>query len=100
VPLVNNFFNSMKSELKIVEAGFMRKAAIVSDVEPYRSLLTDSNCLKVSVKPHWKKRMQRLINNPRQAEDLGEALYETVKDKFDLIQVTRRREQFYKSILK
>jgi len=99
VPLVGNHFNSMKSELKIVEAGMMRKACVVSNVEPYRSLLTDSNCLKVSVKPHWKKRMQKLINNPALVEDLGEAMYETVKDKFDLITVTRRREQWYKTLI-
>jgi len=99
VPLVMNKFNSMKSELKIVEAGFMHKAAIVSDVDPYSLLLTDKNCLRVNVKPHWKKRMQRLINNPSQIEDLGEALYETVKDKFDLHRVTKRREQWYKSII-
>lgn len=99
VPLVKDKFNSMKSELKMIEAGFMKKAVIVSDVDPYRSVITKDNCLTVVHKQHWAKRMQRLIDNPNQIEDLAEALYESVKDRFDLHKVTRRREQWYQHIL-
>jgi len=43
--------------------------------------------------------MNYLIKNPSKIADLGEALYETVKDKFDLERVTRRRVDWYESIL-
>jgi hypothetical protein len=33
------------------------------------------------------------------AKDMGERLYETVKDKYDLNTVTKSRAEFYKSIL-
>jgi hypothetical protein len=33
------------------------------------------------------------------AKDMGERLYETVKDKYDLNIVTKDRAEFYKSIL-
>jgi hypothetical protein len=43
--------------------------------------------------------MEKLIKNPNMAKDLGERLYETVKDKYDLNIVTKDRAEFYKSIL-
>lgn len=98
-PLVGDKFNSMKSELKMVEAGFMKKAMVVSDVWPYRYLINDKNCLSVAHKHHWSKQMQKFINNPSMIEDYGEELYESVKDKYDLHKVTKRREQWYESIV-
>ena len=99
-PLVGDKFNSMKSELKVVEAGFMRKALIVSNVNPYKPLLTRKNSMIVDSKQHWRKYMQKLINSPALCEDMAEHLYETVKRKFDLHAVTLRREQWYESIIK
>jgi hypothetical protein len=32
--------------------------------------------------------------------DLGERLYETVKDRYDLNNVTKERAEFYKSLIK
>jgi hypothetical protein len=43
--------------------------------------------------------MEKLIKNPNMAKDMGERLYETVKDKYDLNIVTKDRAEFYKSIL-
>jgi len=44
--------------------------------------------------------MRRLINNPSMIEDLGEALYETVKDEYHLATVTKERAELYKHISK
>jgi hypothetical protein len=41
-----------------------------------------------------------LVKNPNLAKDMGERLYETVKDKYDLNVVTKTRAEFYKSIVK
>jgi glycosyltransferase involved in cell wall biosynthesis len=98
-PLVNDSFNSFKSELKMVEAGFFKKACVASDVWPYRYIINDSNCLSVSHKTHWAKQMQKLINSEQLRIDLGESLYESVKDKYNLNVVAKRREQWYESIL-
>jgi hypothetical protein len=43
--------------------------------------------------------MEKLIKNPNMAKDMGERLYETVKDTYDLNIVTKDRAEFYKSIL-
>jgi hypothetical protein len=45
-PLANTLFNNCKSELKMIEAGFMKKAIIVSDVMPYKIMAKPGqNCL-------------------------------------------------------
>jgi hypothetical protein len=44
--------------------------------------------------------MKKLIQNPSWAEDLGERLYETVKDTYNLNNVTKTRAELYKSLIK
>jgi len=97
-PLVSDTFNSMKSELKMVEAGFMKRAIVVSDCYPYRYIINDKNCLTTSHKQHWAKKMQKIINNPSMVDDLAGELHLSVKDKYDLEKVTRRREQWYETL--
>lgn len=111
VPLVDSVFNTNKSQLKIIEAGFHKKAVIVSDVNPYKMDLKHSmkdglftnegNSLMVSPKRNhkdWEKFMKKLIENPNMITDLGEKLYETVKDTYSLINVSNNRVQFIKYI--
>ena len=110
-PIKNHIFNRMKSQLKVIEAGFYKKAIIASDVGPYTIDLThslqngnfvDGNALLV--KEHrnhgdWSKFMKKLIQNPSWVEDLGERLYETVSKTYDLNIVTDTRAQIYKSLV-
>ena len=110
-PIKNHMFNRMKSQLKVIEAGFYKKAIIASNIGPYTLDLKhclkngeydDGNALLVDeVRNHsdWAKHMEKLIKNPNMAKDMGERLYETVKDKYDLNFVTKDRAEFYKSIL-
>jgi glycosyltransferase involved in cell wall biosynthesis len=113
-PLVETEFNTNKSQLKVIEAGFHKKALIASDVKPYTLDLISAidsgssdfnskgNALVVpSSKNHklWGKHMKKLIDNPNMIEDLGNKLYETVKDKYSLKNVSKDRVQFFKSII-
>lgn len=110
-PIKNHMFNRMKSQLKVIEAGFYKKALIASNIGPYTLDLkhclkngeyVDGNALLVDeVRNHsdWAKHMEKLIKNPNMAKDMGERLYETVKDKYDLNIVTKDRAEFYKSII-
>jgi glycosyltransferase involved in cell wall biosynthesis len=95
----------MKSNLKQVEA-FTRKVPIIcTDIPPYN---TDGvhmkNCILVPYKKrngkHWYKAIKKLVTEPNLREDLGNQLYEDFKDKYDLKNVTNRRAEFYKTILK
>ena len=111
-PIKNHIFNRVKSQLKVIEAGFYKKAIIASNIGPYtidlkhalnQGNFTDGNALLVDeVKNHsdWAKYMKKLIENPNWAFDLGERLYETVKDTYDLNKVTSDRAELYKQLVK
>jgi hypothetical protein len=76
IPLRDNRFNKLKSNLKLIESGFKKKACIVSNVHPYEPMLKHGkNCLVVKHKNDWYKHMVKLIENPNMIEDLGEQLY-------------------------
>jgi glycosyltransferase involved in cell wall biosynthesis len=101
-PLKDNTFNKMKSQLKVIEAGFHKKPLIASELYPYQiDGIHKKNCLLVPEKKEhkeWYENAKMLIKNNQMRVDLGEALYETVKDKYDLKNVTRKRAQLYKSL--
>ena len=111
-PIKNHIFNRMKSQLKVIEAGFYKKALIASNVGPYtidlkhaldKGNFTNGNALLVNENNNhsdWAKNIKKLVDNPNMITDLGERLYETVKDKYDLNQVTHERASFYKSLIK
>ena len=111
-PIKNHVFNRMKSQLKVIEAGFYKKALIASNVGPYtidlkhamkNGQFTDGNALLVDeTRNHsdWAKSIKKLVENPNMIIDLGERLYETVKDKYNLQNITKLRKEFYKSLIK
>ena len=111
-PIKNHVFNRMKSQLKVIDAGFYKKALIASNVGPYTIDLkhamkngefTDGNALLVDESRNhsdWAKYIKKLVDNPNMITDLGERLYETVKDKYHLDVVTKTRAEFYKSLIK
>jgi glycosyltransferase involved in cell wall biosynthesis len=112
-PIKNHIFNRMKSQLKVIEAGFYKKALIASEVGPYTIDLV--HCLKngefneegnailiPESRNHsdWSKAIKKLVQNPEMIKELGERLYNTVKDKYDLNKVTDDRAIWYKSLIK
>ena len=111
-PIKNTMFNRMKSQLKVIEAGFYKKALIASEIGPYTIDLkhcmkngnfVDGNALLVGEQRNhsdWSKHIKKLVQNPNLITDMGERLYETVKDKYDLNTVTKDRAEFYKSLIK
>lgn len=111
-PIKNHIFNRMKSQLKVIEAGFYKKALIASDIGPYTIDLkhclkngefVDGNAMLVDENRNhsdWHKSIKKLVNNPNMIKDMGERLYESVKDVYDLKNVTKTRAEWYKSIVK
>jgi glycosyltransferase involved in cell wall biosynthesis len=111
-PIKNHIFNRVKSQLKVIEAGFYKKALIASKVGPYtidlkhsldKGNFIDGNALLVDESRNhsdWSKYIKKLITNPNLIKDMGERLYETVKDTYDLRVVTKNRAEWYKSLIK
>ena len=111
-PIKNHIFNRVKSQLKVIEAGFYKKALIASNIGPYtvdlkhsleNGKFTDGNALLVNETNNhsdWAKYIKKLYDNPNMRIDMGERLYETVKDTYNLEKVSRDRAEWYKTIIK
>ena len=101
-PLTNVEFNRTKSPLKIMEAGFHKKAFIGQELPPYmEDIKHGENGFLVRDKRDrdWFKYLKILVNNPDMIKEFGEALYETVKKKYSLKHVSRKRKDFYVHII-
>lgn len=93
VPLADTPFNRCKSPLKLLEAGWFKKACVVSELYPYTLMSKHrENVLFVSNnKTDWYKHIKKLILNPSLREDLGNALHETVKQNYLMDTVNEKR---------
>ena len=113
-PLDEFEFNAVKSELKFIEAGFTKTAVIASNFGPYtigsRNLFKfggeidmEGNCILVDKrKAHkdWVKAITKLVKSPELITVLQNNMHETVKDKYDIRNVTKTRAEWYKEIVK
>ncbi len=113
-PLDCNGFNEVKSELKFIEAGFTKTAVIATDFGPYTigsrnffkkggEIDPEGNCILIDpAKKHkgWRKAIIKLANNPEYIDMLATNMYNTVKDKYNIENVTKTRAEWYKSIIK
>jgi hypothetical protein len=97
-PLEKNMFNSCKSELKMIEAGFMDCAVMVSNVNPYSLIATKENSFMLDDKDffYWSR---YILNNPNCIADKKAALKETVQ-RYNLSTLAHKRYELYKSIVK
>ena len=112
-PLKENEFNKMKSQLKVIEAGFTDTAIIAQNFGAYTidlkpmiefggKINEDGNALIVdSRKNHkdWVKYINKLAENPDMVKKLKENLHNTVKDTYSLSTVCANRVKFYKDIV-
>jgi glycosyltransferase involved in cell wall biosynthesis len=113
-PIEENIFNKVKSQLKVIEAGFHKKAIIAQNFGPYQIDLKDSvkfgggfdltgnSILVDSGKNHkdWYAAIKKLVNNPDVVKTLQENLHETVKDTYSINKVTEKRRELYMNLVK
>jgi len=97
-----HIFNEVKSELKIIEAGMKKKVLIAQDFGIYSELIEDgkTGLLVKDDKKDWYKHMKRLIEDVNYREELANNLHEFVKDKYNIVNVTKDRVECYKKIIK
>jgi len=119
-PLEENLFNKVKSQLKVIEAGFHKKAIIAQNFGPYKIDLVsayekpkgkgldptwnmEANALLVdSHRNHkqWYQHLKRLITNKELRETLAENLHKTVTEKYSMEKVTEDRRNLYIDLVK
>jgi len=112
-PLKESNFNKVKSQLKIIESGFHKKAVIAQDFGPYQIDVIDSyekggtinqngnGFLVPTSKNHklWYSHLKRLIENPELITSMGENLYNTVNGRYDMKTVCGLRSELYKKLV-
>jgi len=112
-PIETNIFNKVKSQLKVIESGFHKKALIAQDFGPYKIDLTNAilygneldatanSILIDSKKNHkdWYKAIKKLITEPELVKTLQTNLYNTVKDTYSIESVTEDRRELYLELL-
>lgn len=99
IPLQHGTFTSMKSELKMVEAGATGCAAIVSDVMPYSPYLKHGvNCLKTNGNHGWYTAFKMMLNNTNLVADLREGLRETIHTEFNNEIESNKLKQILKAL--
>tara|TARA_Y100000389_G_C17435694_1_gene505360 strand:+ start:162 stop:1475 length:1314 start_codon:yes stop_codon:yes gene_type:complete len=115
-PIEEHTFNKVKSQLKVIEAGFHKKAIIAQDYGPYQidliPYLNKSNDKKIQQKivnpegnallvktsknhKDWYKNIKTLIENPSMVEELRDNLHNTVKDTYSINAVCKSRKELY-----
>lgn len=109
VPLEETNFNKVKSQLKVIEAGFFNKGIIASNFGPYtidlKSMITKGNefhedgnallCDKNKGVKQWAKYITYLVENPDVLAKMRENLHNTVKDTYSISTVCKARAQKY-----
>jgi glycosyltransferase involved in cell wall biosynthesis len=112
-PLQENMFNKMKSQLKVIEAGFHKKAIVAQDFGPYQIDLenvyqrggeidTNGNAFLVnSGRNHkqWYKFVKKLITEPELITTLSDNLHKKISEEYSMDKVTEDRRNFYKSLV-
>ena len=112
-PLQEHIFNKVKSQLKVIESGFHKKAIIAQDFGPYQidlinmiekggNINENGNALLIPTEKNhklWYQYIKKLINNPELIAKLSENLYETVKDTYSIDIVTEKRREIYNKII-
>lgn len=112
-PIEENDFNKVKSQLKVIEAGFHKKALIAQDFGPYQIDVKNAyqfgggwdengnGILIETNKNHkdWYKFIKKLIQNPELIQQLSENLHNTVKNLYSVDAVSDSRRDLYKKLV-
>ena len=108
-PIEDNIFNKVKSQLKVIEAGFHHKAIVAQDFGPYKIDLKnaiqygggfdlEANGVLIDPKKNhkdWYSAIKKLIQNPEVVATLQDNLHNTIKDTYSMDKVTEERRELY-----
>jgi hypothetical protein len=95
IPLVNNKFGSMKSNLKVLETASKRNPAIVSNVHPYK----DMPVCYVNKQQDWYYWIKLLVNDEAARIEYGQKLFEYCNTNFNLHTINNKRFAIYNKLI-
>ena len=95
IPLQDNLFNSMKSNLKVLETAAKKNPAIVSAVNPY----LDMPVHYVKKQTDWFKHIRDLTNDLAYRIESGQRLYDFCNTNFNLHKINLQRFDIYSRLI-
>lgn len=95
IPLLETKFNSMKSNLKVLETASKSNPAIVSNVHPYKNLPV---CY-VNSQKDWYKWIKLLVHDHAAREEMGKNLYDYCFKWYNLHEINKHRFAIYNKLI-
>ena len=96
IPLIDSKFNSMKSNLKVLETAAKKNPAIVSNVHPYKGFYPACH---VNSQKDWYYWIKLLTKDHDARKSYGNALYDYCNKNFNLHEVNKRRFAIYNKLI-
>ena len=96
IPLVDSKFNSMKSNLKVLETASKKNPAIVSNVHPYKGFYPACH---VNSQKDWYYWIKLLTHDQAARKQYGNDLYEYCNKNFNLHIVNKQRFAIYSKLI-
>jgi hypothetical protein len=94
IPLVDNKFNAMKSNLKVLETAAKKNPAIVSHVNPY----LDMPVHYVKSQKDWYKHIKDLVSDADMRKESGQKLFEFCQKKYNFDEINLDRKYIYSKL--
>jgi len=95
IPLVENKFGSMKSNLKVLETASKKNPAIVSNVHPYK----DMPVCYVNNQQDWYKWIKLLTFDEAARVEYGQKLFDYCNTNFNLHTINNKRFAIYNKLI-
>ena len=96
IPLVDSKFNSMKSNLKVLEAATKNAVVIASNVKPYSEC---PHIIPVNHQGGWFENIKKVCKDAIYRQEMGLANGEYCREHFNLVKVNKLRSQVFESII-
>lgn len=90
-PLLDSRFNSMKSNLKVLEAANLGLPVICSQVDPYKDLPV----LYARNAAEWERQIRRLVGSRKRQKEAGAVLKEFCDLHFNFEKINKERKQIF-----
>lgn len=91
IPIEHSEFNSHKSHLKLIEAGFGFTVPVVSNRDPYREYLDEDRAVVVKKDKYWHKELKNIIENPEEAFQKSANAYLWSMENFEMNVINVKR---------
>jgi glycosyltransferase involved in cell wall biosynthesis len=95
VPLVDSKFNSMKSNLKVLEAATKNAPVICSNVKPYADC---KYIIRVNNQSDWFGNIKKVVKDATYRQEMGLANGQWCRENFNLVKVNQLRTQIFNAL--